>query len=277
MIGRSGRIAALCAGLMVPLGTAAPAETPMGEVPASGALPGGAGTVALLPGWREPAGAHLAALSLSLAPGWKTYWRVPGEAGIPPGFDWTGSRNVARVVVHWPRPVAFDQGGMTSLGYGGEVVLPIEVIPADPSRPVDLAGVVSLGVCRDICIPVTARLAGHLAPPGAPDARIRAALDHTPEALSGQATCAVAPIADGLRLTVRLPMPRDGVQAVAVEAPDPAVWVSQAALSDGGGALVATVDLVPPSGAPFALDRSGLRFTVVAGAQVGELTGCSAG
>jgi DsbC/DsbD-like thiol-disulfide interchange protein len=264
-------VAALLPGLAGDQG-AARAQDPVAET-----LPGEAGTVVLLPGWRAASGAHLAALAVSLAPGWKTYWRVPGEAGIPPDFDWSGSGNIARVTVHWPRPTAFDQAGMTSLGYGGEIVLPLEVIPVDPAAPVALEGTVTLGVCRDICIPVTARLSAPLPAPGAPDGRIRAALDHGPEAIAGQATCAVAPIADGLRLTVTLPVAWDGVQAVAVEASDPSVWVSGAAVSRAGAGLVATVDLVPPSAAPFALDRSGLRFTVIAGQRAGEMTGCTAG
>lgn len=240
-------------------------------------LPDDAGTVGLLSGWQERDGAHVAALTLALTPGWKTYWRVPGEAGIPPEFDWRASRNVARVVVHWPRPVVFDQAGMTSLGYGGEVVLPLEVVPADPERPVLLAGTVTLGVCRDICIPVTADLAADLPRPGQAEPRIRRALDGAPERIAGRAACRVDPIADGLRLTVRLPVGSAGVEAVAVETPDPAVWVSEAGLAADGGGLTATVDLVPPSGAPFALDRSALRFTVIGGGWAGEMTGCTAG
>jgi DsbC/DsbD-like thiol-disulfide interchange protein len=241
------------------------------------ALPGEAGTMALVPGWQGGGGAHVAGLAVSLAPGWKTYWRVPGEAGIPPGFDWSGSRNVARVIVHWPRPVAFDQAGMTSLGYGGDVVLPLEVVPADPRQPVRLAGTVTMGVCHDICIPVTADLAADLPTPGRAEPRIRQALDGAPEPIAGRAACRVDPIADGLRLTARLPVGRPGIDAVAVETADPSVWVSQAVLVAEGGGLTATVDLVPTSGAPFALDRSALRFTVVAGGWVGEMTGCTTG
>lgn len=266
--------AAAVLALVLGCGCAAPA---VAQTSGALALPGEAGSVALLPGWQERGGAHLAALSVALAPGWKTYWRVPGEAGIPPEFDWTGSRNVARVIVHWPRPVAFDQAGITSLGYGGDVVLPLEVVPGDPAQPVRLAGTVSLGVCRDICIPVTADLAADLPSPGQAEPRIRRALDSAPERIAGQAACAVDPISDGLRLTARLPVARAGVAAVAVETPDPAVWVSEAVLAADGGGLTATVDLVPPSGAPFALDRSALRFTVIGGGWAGEMTGCRAG
>ncbi|MCX8508161.1 MAG: protein-disulfide reductase DsbD family protein, partial [Rhodobacteraceae bacterium] len=48
----------------------------------------------ILPGWRTESGSQMAALRLTMAPGWKTYWRAPGDAGIPPRFDWTGSANL---------------------------------------------------------------------------------------------------------------------------------------------------------------------------------------
>jgi len=146
---------------------------------------------------------------------------------------------------------------------------------------VRLAGTVTLGVCRDICIPVTADVRADLPRPGGPEPRIRRALDGAPEPIAGFATCRADAIADGLRLTVRLPdslpVGHLRVEAVAVETPDPAVWVSEADIAADGAGLTATVDLVPPTGTPFALDRSALRFTVIAGGWVGEMTGCTAG
>jgi DsbC/DsbD-like thiol-disulfide interchange protein len=263
---------------MAAIATPAPAraEAVRGDSSEGALLPGGAGSVGLLPGWREPGGRHMAGLVVTLAPGWKTYWRAPGEAGIPPEFDWSGSQNVARVAVHWPRPIVFDQAGMTSIGYADEMVLPLEITPSDPSAPVDLNGEVTLGVCRDICIPVSARFALRLDAPGAADPRIRGALDRRPEQLRGQVTCRVAGISDGLRLTAVLPSDWDGVEALVVELADPLVWVSQAEVSRQGRAVSAVVDLVPPSGGAFALDRSTLRFTMIAGGRVGETTGCTA-
>ena len=68
-------------------------------------------------GWQMQNGHHMAGLSLQLAPDWKTYWRAPGEAGIPPLFDWSGSTNVQSVRVHWPSPVVFHLNGMQTIGY----------------------------------------------------------------------------------------------------------------------------------------------------------------
>ncbi|MEL7014329.1 MAG: protein-disulfide reductase DsbD domain-containing protein, partial [Pseudomonadota bacterium] len=58
----------------------------------------------LLTGWRAADGSHIAALQIDLAPGWTTYWRAPGDAGIPPYFDWHASENLSSVDVEWPSP-----------------------------------------------------------------------------------------------------------------------------------------------------------------------------
>ena len=73
---------------------------------------GGQAAVGTLDGWRQPDGSRLAAVEIRLAPGWHTYWRVPGDAGIPPSFDWSGSSNLASVAYEWPRPEIFDSFGM---------------------------------------------------------------------------------------------------------------------------------------------------------------------
>ncbi|TKA98239.1 hypothetical protein FAZ78_02045, partial [Cereibacter changlensis] len=131
---------------------------------------------AVLPGWRSDSGTHIAALRLTLAPGWKTYWRSPGDAGIPPLFDWAGSENVRSVRFHWPRPHVFDLNGMQSIGYKGELVLPLEVTAIDASQPIRLRANVELGVCRDICVPAALTLDAALPMQGAADAVIDAAL-----------------------------------------------------------------------------------------------------
>ena len=88
-------------------------------------------TAELLPGWRED-GRHIAAIRLTLAPGWKTYWRAPGDAGIPPVFDWSASGNVRAVAVQYPVPKVFDQGGVRSVGYADSVTFPVFITPQEP-------------------------------------------------------------------------------------------------------------------------------------------------
>ncbi len=107
----------------------------------------------LLTGWQTDAGTHMAGLQLTLAPGWKTYWRSPGDAGIPPQFDWSGSQNLKSVRLHWPSPSVFHTNGYQTIGYIGGVVLPIEVEAKDPSRPVTLSAVMELGICDKVCMP----------------------------------------------------------------------------------------------------------------------------
>lgn len=232
----------------------------------------------LLSGWRMENGHYMAALDLQLAPQWKTYWRAPGEAGIPPAFDWKGSSNLKTVKFHWPSPQVITLNGMTSIGYLEELVLPVELVPVDPAQPVTLALKMDLGVCHDICMPAHLDFSGQLSGPGMRDGRIAAALQAGPQEVPPAGVqCDVMPIADGLRLTARMPLPVQGKEETVVfETPDPQVWVAEASSHREGQVLVAQTDLVPPAGAPFVLDRSGVTMTVLAPDHSVEMKGCPA-
>lgn len=235
----------------------------------------------LLSGWETRDGAQMAGLRLTLAPGWKTYWRAPGDAGIPPVFDWTGSGNLQSVVMHWPRPKIFEQNGMRTIGYEHEVVLPLELTPRDPGAPMSLHGEIQLGVCEDICMPMQLEISAEL--PGMPQpGPIRSALADTPmganEASVGSVICQIEPLSDGLRLTTDIKMPPlAGAEIAVVELPDPAIWVSEAQMTRQGGTLRAVADLVPESAAPFALDRSSVRFTILGADVAVDIRGCEGG
>lgn len=235
----------------------------------------------LRPGWQMQSGAHMAAVELRLAPGWKTYWRSPGDAGIPPTFDWSGSENVKDIRLHWPAPQVFEANGMQTIGYHDSLVLPVEVTPEDPSRPVKLAVEISLGVCDEICMPAVVDLAADLTSPGASDDTIRQALSAgaTPATDAGVSavSCAIDPIRDGLRLTARVRLPDPGhPEVVAFETADRNIWVAEAITQREGGELVSMTELVPPDGAPFALDRSGITLTILAAGGAVEVRGCPA-
>lgn len=267
---------ALLIGLGLTLSSAPPVAAQQTGAPA------GMAQAEILPGWRTAGGTHVAALRIVLAPGWKTYWRAPGEAGIPPRFGWAGSRNLAAVRMRWPRPEVYDVNGLRAIGYHDELVLPIEFTPGRADRPVRVKLALEFGVCRDICVPVAARLTAELPVGGGPDPRISAALAMQPrtagEAGVGAVRCTVEPISDGLRLTARIEMPPLGPAEVAVfELPDQSIWVSEAKGRREGGLLVAESDLVPPSAAPFALDRSDILITVLGQGQAVEIAGCSGG
>jgi DsbC/DsbD-like thiol-disulfide interchange protein len=107
-----------------------------------------------------------AGLEIKLKPGWKTYWRMPGDSGVPPIFDWSRSDNVAEVTVLWPAPQAFDDGGGTSIGYKHDVILPLHVRPKDPQKPSILNLSLDFAVCETICVPVKGEASLDLAPAG---------------------------------------------------------------------------------------------------------------
>ncbi len=235
----------------------------------------------LLSGWQTGASTRMAGLHLRLAPGWKTYWRAPGEAGIPPEFDWSGSETVAGVRVIWPRPEVFMLNGMRAIGYRGDVVLPVEVTPRDPARPVTLRGAIALGVCRDICVPAELRVESALSAPGEGAAAIRAALANHPagaaEAGLAAISCRVEPVADGLRVEARLRLPATGgPETVVIEPGQPGIWASEAESARHGGELVAVAEMVAPSGQPFALDRGAMVVTVLGRDRAVEVRGCPA-
>lgn len=96
-------------------------------------------------------------IEIAMEPGWKTYWRTPGE-GISPSFSWDESLNVKTVEVLWPAPMRFSDGEGSSIGYQDRVVLPVLITPEDPAKPVSLSLAVAYGVCKDICVPVEAQL-----------------------------------------------------------------------------------------------------------------------
>jgi DsbC/DsbD-like thiol-disulfide interchange protein len=102
-----------------------------------------------------------AGIEIRLKPGWHTYWRYPGDAGVPPRFDFAGSRNVAAVTVLWPAPRRIPEQGLSVIGYTKDVILPLVVVPQDGAKPMTLHLNVEYAVCEKLCVPAqaTAQLA----------------------------------------------------------------------------------------------------------------------
>lgn len=98
---------------------------------------------------------YLLGIALELDPGWKTYWRTPGDSGVAPEFDWSGSANLRHAEIFWPLPDYNDELSGVSIGYKDKVIFPVQIIPEDGVRPIALALVLDYAVCADICIPVT--------------------------------------------------------------------------------------------------------------------------
>jgi DsbC/DsbD-like thiol-disulfide interchange protein len=106
----------------------------------------------------QPGKALLAGVEITMAEGWKTYWRNPGEAGVPPNFDWSGSTNTASIKVAYPAPMRLSDPAADMIGYKTSVVFPIAIVPQAPSEPIDLRLALEFAVCREICIPAQASL-----------------------------------------------------------------------------------------------------------------------
>ncbi|MGO9004312.1 MAG: protein-disulfide reductase DsbD domain-containing protein [Beijerinckiaceae bacterium] len=101
-------------------------------------------------------GIYHAAAAIELSPSAITYWRQPGEAGVPPKFSFEASENLGSVEVLYPWPSRLEEGGVEAFGYRGGVVFPIRVTPRDASLPTILKLTLDYAVCATICIPVRA-------------------------------------------------------------------------------------------------------------------------
>ena len=95
-----------------------------------------------------------ALLQVDLNPGWKTYWRDPGDAGVPLQLDFSASRNAKLVDVLYPVPKRFDDGVTIWAGYDRPVAFGLKLERPDSASPVSLKGSVFIGVCEKICVPV---------------------------------------------------------------------------------------------------------------------------
>jgi DsbC/DsbD-like thiol-disulfide interchange protein len=238
-------------------------------------------SASLMPGWQEGDGTRIAALHLQLAPHWKTYWRAPGEAGIPPVFDWSDSENLASAQPLWPSPQVITLNGMESIGYLDDLVLPFRIVPQDQGNPVVLRLSADLGVCKDICMPAHLELEARLDGMGTPDSQIEHALGLRPltavEAGLEGVSCEVAPIQDGLHLSATLTLPRQGdPETLVFELDDPTIWIAEATEARSGESLMGGADMVASDAAPFVLDRSQVTITVIGQDRSVEIKGCPA-
>jgi DsbC/DsbD-like thiol-disulfide interchange protein len=112
----------------------------------------------LIAGTQRPADALRAGIEIRLKPGWHTYWRYPGDAGVPPQFDFKGSQNLREVEVLWPAPELLPEvGGITVIGYEHDVILPLRVVPQDTAKPVTLRVKLGYAVCEKLCVPAEAK------------------------------------------------------------------------------------------------------------------------
>lgn len=237
----------------------------------------------LITGWRQADGSHMAGIRIALEPGWHTYWRAPGDAGIPPLIDMTGSGNFKTAQVVWPRPEVYEQNGLRSIVYHDQVVLPLQVMPASKGKDITLTAKIDIGVCKDICIPQTLHISAVLPAANTKrDSRIVASLADRAysgkEAGAQNVRCQISPTSDGISLKTTLTLPRVGRrEAMVIEAANPMLWVAEPEMSRNGNTLSATTDIQHVENAPFMLNRSGIRITVLGESRAVEIAGCTGG
>lgn len=176
-------------------------------------------------------------LQVRLGPGWKFYWRTPGEGGVPAQFDWSGSQNLAGADVAWPAPQRITIGKADLYGYTDEVILPIRLKPAQAGQPISVQLTLEYGVCKDICILRTDHLQHHGRPPAAADlaqlAKWRARVPQ-PASTAGLQLLTVKRLPDALLVTLQSGMPLSNPDLFVEGAPESWFGRPQVSLSPDG-------------------------------------------
>jgi DsbC/DsbD-like thiol-disulfide interchange protein len=214
-----------------------------------------------------------AGVELRLDPGWKTYWREPGDSGVPPTFDFAGSANVKSVQVLWPAPERFPDGaGGNSIGYVGHIILPLRVVPKDATQPPSLHLKLGYAICGNLCVPAEATLDLALSGNGAEETAIEREELRVPRRIALGAGSGLTvrsahrePGGEHDRVVVEVTAPADATVNLFVEGPTPDWALPLPELSGTDGMLRRfTFDL---DGLPSGAKAKGadLIFTAVAG------------
>jgi len=149
--------------------------------------------VRLIAGNRHANDAGLrAGVEIRLAPGWKTYWRYPGDSGVPPRFDFSGSQNVKSIAIEWPAPHRHRDESGTTIVYTDGVIFPLRVVPQDAAKPVKLSLKIGYAVCEKLCVPA--------------EGYAELVLDGAPSSLDGALMAAQAQVPKSARLGDAAPL-----------------------------------------------------------------------
>jgi DsbC/DsbD-like thiol-disulfide interchange protein len=215
-----------------------------------------------------------AGVEIRLKSGWHTYWRYPGDAGVPPRFDFTGSQNVKAVDVLWPAPQPIPEHDLVTIGYTGDVILPLAVVPENGAKPVKLRLKLDYAVCAALCVPAEGKAELELgAGPSSQDAVLAAAEARVPKktVLGEGATLAIKSVRreDGAgrrRVIVDVAAPLGVRIALFAEGPTPDWALPVPKAVDGAPAglqrFAFALDGAPP-GATY--DGAAIALTAVAG------------
>ncbi|MGN6287196.1 MAG: protein-disulfide reductase DsbD domain-containing protein [Afipia sp.] len=219
----------------------------------------------------------LGGVEIKLEHGWKTYWRTPGDSGVPPRFDFSKSENVEAVTILWPTPMKFDDGaGGFSIGYKKDVLIPLRVALKNPDKPVILRVHLDYAVCEKLCVPVESQIElPFVSVASTEDNTLSSALDAVPKP---------ANVGDPNPLTIR-DVRRDGptnviVDVAAHEAEKPHLYV-EGPTPDWSLPLPKLIDQTAPDLKRFTFaldglpsgakpDGAALKFTLVGGSRAYE-------
>lgn len=205
----------------------------------------------LVSGWSDGAD-HWLGVEILLDPGYKTYWRDPGESGLPPRFDWTGSSNAQAIDLSWPAPTRTEDVGGIAHAYTKAVVFPVRVRADRPDKPVVLQLELEYGVCKEICIPAQAALALEVAKgDGAHRGLVKEALARVPrpQPVGAEGPLAIAGLA---RLSGEKPSYRVDVRSpegATLFAELPEGWYVSTSTRHPSGHFTVTVDERPKDAA----------------------------
>ena len=226
--------------------------------------------VRLIAGTRVEGGAALrAGIEMRVAPGWKTYWRYPGDSGIPPRFDFSKSRNVKSVTVRWAAPQRLTDESGTSIGYKHGVVFPLEIVAQNAAQPVMLAVKVDYAVCEKICIPAEGKAELNVTGrPGVQDGWLKQNDALVPVA---------AQIGEGETLAVRSVTRENKRILVDVAAPGAIELFAEGPAADWALPVPAPVDGAPAGQQRFAFELEGLPPNTRPGGATLMLTAVSGG
>lgn len=219
-------------------------------------------------------GARVVMLEMQLQPNWKTYWRMPGDAGIPPSFDWKGSQNVGNVEVRYPAPAIYvDKSGRT-IGYKTAVTFPVVITPADPKAPSRINVEIAFGICREICIPVEAQLALDVLPDAVlPQGVLAEAMAKVPvrkdaKAASRGAVSLPSIALSGGSAAPKISVAAAGVETLLVEGPDGLFVPIPERIAGNEAAATFEIDLTKTQDLP---DLKGKTLTFTAIGKTGSI------
>jgi len=210
-----------------------------------------------------------AGIEIRLAPGWKTYWRYPGDSGIPPRFDFSHSKNVKSVTVRYPAPHRLTDESGTSIGYKHGVVFPLDIVVQNAAQPVMLAVKADYAVCEKVCIPAEGKAELNLTGrPGAQDGWLKQNDALVPVA---------AQIGEGGTLAVRSVTRENKRILVDVAAPGAIELFAEGPAADWALPVPAPVDGAPAGQQRFAFELEGLPPNTRPGGATLMLTAVSGG